>query len=62
MTDEPTVASDAAVQNLIEKADAGAQLFFAIYHMRKEKVQAVFKDASPGFCRAYMRASSAFLS
>jgi hypothetical protein len=48
-------------RNVIEKADAGAQLFFSIYHLPRAVVTELFKNASPGFIRSYARAQGAFM-
>lgn len=48
-------------QYLREQALAGAQLFYAIYSLPKDKVTELFREASPGFVRAYARASDAFM-
>lgn len=46
--------------NLIDKADAGARLFFAIHNMPRDNVTEVFKHATDGFLRAYRNACRAY--
>jgi hypothetical protein len=60
VTEPQQVVPMEALAPIFEKADAGAQLFFALYGLPKDKVAALFKDCSPGFMRAYMRASDAY--
>lgn len=58
MTELPLMVD---ASNLIAKADAGARLYFAIYHLPQAKVKALFSDAPPGLFKAYMQAQRAFM-
>lgn len=46
--------------NIIDKVDAGALLTFAVWTLPKDTAIALFKEASPGFTKAYMAATAAY--
>lgn len=58
--DYSAAAGALLAEDAIRKIDAGARLTYALYHLPRDTVTALFKDASPGFIKAYDQATSAF--
>jgi hypothetical protein len=54
------VPSDAVADNLIQKADAGAQLLYALYCHPRAKDLLTSDFATPGLLKAYSSACGAY--
>lgn len=60
--DEPAVALSVEVtENVIAKVDAGARLFYALYHHRDIVELIGSKHWTPGLNKAYLAAQNAYL-
>jgi hypothetical protein len=63
LTDEQSAAlAHDVVVNLMAKVDAGARLFFAIYHHPQAKELFASEFMTHGFIKGYMAASAAYLT
>lgn len=60
MTEAAPPLGDQVAAHLIEQAQAGAQLYYAIYTLPVDVVMPLFRDAPKGFLKAYMRAQEAY--
>lgn len=59
---EPQLVGDRRLleQDVIAKVNAGAQLTFAIWSLRKDVMNALLRDAPAAFANAYAKACDAY--